>query len=696
MGKTISLTASVTNASDTSVTWASSDESIATVEAGVVTGIAPGSATITATSVADATKSASLDITIQDKYAFRISANGEYDVEAEDLDFSSAVIRSDLAAAGLGFIETPTGDAAAATSGGESIRGVVAPSTFDINFYSSDAAVLDLTGRFANYDAGFVLDNNVTFSIDGSSLGKTNAVFGGHSAANDFWPWQDIEISKTLIAQGEHTLHIDVTGALPNTDVLKFMVSDYADTAKYYVVNDNGATVAEAENMDLTNLVIRSDLAAAGRTKDSLIETATDASNGKSLGGIGAGTILTVNLYFSDEAIVDVVARMADYGDTYNVDANLSFKIDETVMTSNGYSAFGHTDANQYWNWKDVDLGKATVKKGFHTFTYTAIGNGINLDCFKFTTSYFGDVAAAGVQLTANGTTTEEAESLSVTKGSYSIEVPTTSDPVTSGGESICNVATGTVFSIPFFLGKKATVAIVARMAKYESGYDLDSNVTIQVDGVTVKTEYSAFGHTDANSYWYWQDIAIERTLMSAGSHTLTLTATGGFPNFDCLSFVVAGYGDDFSVNQAATYVVEGENLDTSTLTTDGSSSLIESYAGDSNGESLGHINGGYFEIPFYLESAYDVSITCVLSKYEPKVIGDSYSVYIDGTQVSFVDPTMTLGRASDGSNDWFNWKNCAVELQSLAAGEHVFKFALTNAGVNVDCINFAVSAVDN
>ena len=51
-------------AADQSVTWASSDTAVATVEGGKVTGVAPGTATITATSVADPTKSASATVTV--------------------------------------------------------------------------------------------------------------------------------------------------------------------------------------------------------------------------------------------------------------------------------------------------------------------------------------------------------------------------------------------------------------------------------------------------------------------------------------------------------------------------------------------------------------------------------------------------------------------------------------------------------
>lgn len=67
---------------DKSVTWASDDEKVATVVDGVVTGVKAGVANITATSVADSTKSASIQITVKDvDYSIgQIKAAGNYTV----------------------------------------------------------------------------------------------------------------------------------------------------------------------------------------------------------------------------------------------------------------------------------------------------------------------------------------------------------------------------------------------------------------------------------------------------------------------------------------------------------------------------------------------------------------------------------------------------------------------------------------
>lgn len=690
LDKTITLTATVVNAENTAVTWRTSEETVLTVADGVVTAVGLGKATITATSVADTTKSASLEITVIDKYAFRITENNTYKIEAEDLDFSHATLRSDL----TDFIESPTGDAAAKTSGGKSIRGVVGPSTLTISFYSGKSSKIHFNGRFANYVAGYTLDDNVKRILDGTTLETTGSVFGGHSSPTDFWPWQDVNMGDMIVPAGEHSFALDVTGSLPNADYLSFVVTDYDATDAIASITDNGTSTFEAENMDLTNLVISPD-AGAGRTKESLIENATDASNGKSLCGIGAGTVLTAEFYLGDEAVVTPVARMASYGDTFDVDAKLEFKLDDTVINSNGYKTFGHTDTNPYWNWKNVKLTETVLKRGFHTFTYKAITDSINLDAFLLETTYYGKVNERGLQLNDNGTYVVEAESIKVTAGSYGIENPTgAAAAITSGGQSIGNVAVGTQFEIPFVLGKTSTVDVIAVLAKYEDTYNLDANVTFKIDDVLVTTGFSSFGHTDSNLWWNWKNISLKRGVFAAGRHVLSVVANG-LPNADCFKFNVSGYGDDFAANANGTYRVEAETLPYDHLTFDGAGAAgrIEGYGTSSGGLSLGHIDSGYIEIPFYLEDKGSVTTICFLAKYEAMVVGERYKVYMDGVEVTFQDPTQVLGRAEDGSNNFFNWKQVPLTAQALAAGEHIFKFECAKAPVSMDCFDFVVAS---
>gem|GEM_PF-2210959 len=77
-GKSIQLTSTISpsDATNTGVAWTSSDESVATVSAtGVVTGIDPGTSTITATAAGDTTKSAICTVTVRDKSEY-VSVTG--------------------------------------------------------------------------------------------------------------------------------------------------------------------------------------------------------------------------------------------------------------------------------------------------------------------------------------------------------------------------------------------------------------------------------------------------------------------------------------------------------------------------------------------------------------------------------------------------------------------------------------------
>lgn len=78
VGNSVTVNAAVTpdNATDTTVTWSSSDESVATVdETGKITAVATGNATITATSEDDSSVSAAYELTVQQKKAATTTKN---------------------------------------------------------------------------------------------------------------------------------------------------------------------------------------------------------------------------------------------------------------------------------------------------------------------------------------------------------------------------------------------------------------------------------------------------------------------------------------------------------------------------------------------------------------------------------------------------------------------------------------------
>ena len=123
------------------------------------------------------------------------------------------------------------------------------------------------------------------------------------------------------------------------------------------------------------------------------------------------------------------------------------------------------------------------------------------------------------------------------------IEVPTTADPVTSGGRSLgyCN---GGYSTFTLMLHDKATVLISARLA-YKDGGNAADFIAINVDGINLITEGSINkGITGSNLYWNWTDIIYGGLIdLEPGLHTITVTVKQNM-NIDCFKVDVRHYGE--------------------------------------------------------------------------------------------------------------------------------------------------------
>lgn len=120
---TITLTATVTTqyCAPSTVTWSSSDESVATVNGGVVTGVGEGEAVITATSTFDTSKSASITVTVtaaETKKATwftstSFSASGATEDESwftvSDAEFEWGTVATGTASTAYGTVNTVNG-----------------------------------------------------------------------------------------------------------------------------------------------------------------------------------------------------------------------------------------------------------------------------------------------------------------------------------------------------------------------------------------------------------------------------------------------------------------------------------------------------------------------------------------------------------------------------------------------------------
>lgn len=182
VGKTVTLTVDVTpsNATDTSVTWSSSDESVATVtQSGVVTGVSVGSATITATA--------------NDGSSFYGSCTVNVSASTEP-DKWELVKDSSLSAGDLIVIARTSRGVTAGTMSGTYLTSV--SSTFDttneeITSLNEDSIIFTLGGS----EGAWTLENS-----DGKLLGASSkSLYFDGSSTTDTW---SISIDST----GEATI----------------------------------------------------------------------------------------------------------------------------------------------------------------------------------------------------------------------------------------------------------------------------------------------------------------------------------------------------------------------------------------------------------------------------------------------------------------------------------------------------------
>ena len=172
--------------------------------------------------------------------------------------------------------------------------------------------------------------------------------------------------------------------------------------------------------------------------------------------------------------------------------------------------------------------------------------------------------------------------------------------------------------------------------------------------------------------------LSIDDTTITISYQNLTTTLTINVKEMDLV------------VDTAGTYRLEAENLDKSYLTSDGAS-MNESNGLSSNGISVGHIANGYFEIRMDVKEDYNLKVIGAFSKYESVSLSDYVEFFMDDQAINFTD--ITLGRAEDGSNDWFNWKEVELDCGDLTSGNHVFKVNF-KSGCNMDYLDFVFSSI--
>ncbi len=158
-------------------------------------------------------------------------------------------------------------------------------------------------------------------------------------------------------------------------------------------INADGTFVAEAEDCDTSGCTLQ---AGCGGFFETPGAPAT-ASNGMCIACIAAPSILAFSFTLEDKCNVEFQTVSAKYESSFNLDENVAYyidkKADETfanTLTSGGFKDFGHTEQNQWYNWKTVSLGSLDLAKGTHTMYIKVNGAFPNTDCFNLVATNYG------------------------------------------------------------------------------------------------------------------------------------------------------------------------------------------------------------------------------------------------------------------------------------------------------------------
>ncbi len=471
-----------------------------------------------------------------------------------------------------------------------------------------------------------------------------------------------------------------------------------------------GEHIFEAENIKVDdNWILREDMAGFGR--NFAIDNAT-ASGGKSIERYEKGTKMTVEFYVGEDSTLALQIAASNYSD-FRFDEKVEVKIDNTVLSSDN-PTLGHRYDSDYWNWVNVNFDAVELAKGDHTLTINMKDERPNLDFINFRVTKYGDQTAVldnnydkdtkVATVVKEGLVTVEAEEMNVEHWKKASafndniqEMATASNGkylAASSGSVGGNKSYYAEFKINMgFAGKVSfNAAYVQPEGKKSQEMDMTRLYAIVVDGTEVSLDSAKTTLAAREDVTVWDIFNYNTTKLDAGEHTVRIELKENLsyaPNIDYVKFDVKEIKT--VINEAGSIKLEGEEMDLSNLVTDGSSPIEgKQHTSTSGTGSVGHINSGYIDIDFNVTFASTLTMKGFFSKYEGDSLKSKVEFKLDGVVVDYDD--ITLGRADDGSNDWFNWKEATVNFGDLEAGIHTLTINF-KAGCNLDYVTLEFAA---
>ena len=628
---------------------------------------------------------------VEDNADITINELKTYRMEAENLDFSKATLRDDFAAAGRTFIETPTvGEA----SGGKSICGYKPGSVFEISLNLLKESTLYITSSMSDTETNYTINDGVKFEMDSTVMTAEDMSFTFHGHPN-YWEWKEVVIGKITLPAGEHTFKMTSVSRRPNIDYFDFEVLKYGTQEKEKVLEElvvgtlPTKTKYEAgEIFDPTGMVIKA------KYSDYTYVDVTNYTIDKTGPLSVADTGITVS-YEGKTVIVPIEVgkaydvKLATLGDHIFEAENI--KVDDNWILRSDMAGFG----------RNFSISNSTASGGKSIERYD-VGTKMTIEF------YVGEDATLALQIAAsnytNFTFDEKVEvkidgavltSNNPTFGArYSndywnwVNVKFEERQLTKGEHVLTIDMKAERPNLDFVnfhikqIGDQQEQHNLSRIAVSKNPTKIDYLVgeTFDATGMEVKAIYD-----DAT-----EEVITDYVVDKTGALTLDDTTIKITYLDKETTLTITVKNVDFEVNEAKSVKLEAEEMDLSNLVSDGSS-LIENNNKSSNNASVGHINSGYINISFNVTFDSTLTMKGLFSKYEVEHQLKHYVEFkLDGVVVDYDD--IALGRAEDGSNDWFNWKEATVNFGDLTVGAHTITINF-KSGCNFDCATLTFAA---
>ena len=320
------------------------------------------------------------------KADLEISADGEYKIEAENLDKTNWVLRKDLADAGMGFTESWSNDFGSGTSVRGLTDGTVITATIEVKKAIKD---LKVGMRMSYYDNETYDFSNTTITFAGQTLTPVPAGTFGHRADSDYWKWVDVSLGKVDLEVGTYTFSMTTNGGF-NLDYFSF--SNLTDSNPNpepepsqpdATITKAGETRIEAENLDLSKLTLQSGVPS---------NTEVDSKNSSNycVRGMNVNSVLSFTFKLDIDANVQISALMAKYESSFSTKDKLEVKLNDTTLAVEEKNLGRAEDGSNDWhNWIDVKFGGVqSLSAGTYTLTLkTLTDSNANIDCFILNTT---------------------------------------------------------------------------------------------------------------------------------------------------------------------------------------------------------------------------------------------------------------------------------------------------------------------